>query len=142
MVTKDPRPPSERSRRDASSLGGSFFVNPLLKMFRSTTPQKMTIQKKTHLDWMRLFESFPAVASECPQLSRFAGKLVFYAVTPSVQPSCVMSSVWQQQALTSKQGPFGCFFFSPFSAGFSYSVRAQDTFFGVLCRVNVTTPMK
>ena len=25
MVTKDPRPPSERSRRDASSLGRVFF---------------------------------------------------------------------------------------------------------------------
>ena len=40
MVTKDPRPQSERSRRNVSSLGGSFFVGPLLKMMHSTTPQK------------------------------------------------------------------------------------------------------
>ena len=45
MVTNDLRPPSERSRRDASTGGGSFFVDLLLKMLHSTTPQKMTIQK-------------------------------------------------------------------------------------------------
>ena len=47
MIMKDPRPPSERSRRDASTLCGYFSVGPLLNMFHSTTPQKMRIQKKT-----------------------------------------------------------------------------------------------
>ena len=46
IVTKDPIPPSERSRRDEPNLGVPFCINPLLRICGSTIPQKMTIQKR------------------------------------------------------------------------------------------------
>ena len=77
MVTTDPRPPSERSRRDASNCGRYIFCVRFFKKLHKITPELLDHSKSTKLHWMRLVETFPTVVSECKSLLRFVGKLFF-----------------------------------------------------------------
>ena len=83
-----PRPPSAKSRRDASNECGHIFCVRFFKKLQTTTPELLDHSKCAQLHWMRLAETFPMVVSECKSRLRLVGKLIFCPVLLEVQSSC------------------------------------------------------
>ena len=83
-----PRPPSERSRRDAPNDGRQVFCFPFFNKLHKITPATAWPQTAAKVNWMRLFSVIPMVVSECKSLLRFVGKLILCPVDMGVQSSC------------------------------------------------------